>query len=313
MAEDKGKKIQEQEVVEIDDGEDEIRLRPKKAPVAPLVLKPAELLKSVGAALEALRAKRPLVACLTNVMTAPRVADGLLSLGASPIMAVDSGEATALAAACDSLLVNVGTSDRVQAEAMRAAVARANVSTHPWALDPAGVGSLSLRTYLAKELMRRFPAVIRANASELLVLAGVAGAEAGGRGLESIAKGEDVVNEAVRLAEVTHAVVVVSGEKDYICAENAPVVAVRNGSPLMASIGGSGCLQGALAAAFLGALGSKERLTAALAAAVVLGLAGERSASKAKAPGSFAAALLDELCTLKGADVVKGGKIEILK
>ena len=312
MAEDKGKKIEEQETDDEDDGEEEIRLRPKKAPVAQLVLKPAELLKSAGSALEALRAKRPLVACLTNVMTAPRVADGLLSLGASPIMAMDSGEATSLATACDSLLVNVGTADRVQAEAMRAAVARANVSTHPWALDPAGVGPLSLRTYLAKELMRRFPAVIRANASELLVLAGVPGAEAGGRGLESTAKGEDVVHEAVRLAEVTHAVVIVSGEKDYICAEHAPVVVVRNGSPLMAGIGGSGCLQGAVAAAFLGALGGKERLNAAVSAAVVTAIAGERAAARAKAPGSFAAAFIDELFSLKAADVAKAGKIDIL-
>ena len=311
MAEDKGKQVPEEE--EADDGEDEIRLRPKKAPVAPLVLKPAELLKTVAGALDTLREKRPLVACLTNFMTAPRVADGMLSLGASPVMALDSGEATALALSCDALLVNVGTADRTQAEAMRAAVARANISSHPWALDPAGVGSLSLRTYLAKELMRRFPAVIRGNASEVLVLAGVVGAEAGGCGLETTAKGEDAVHEAVRLAQVTHATVVVSGETDFICAENAPVVAVRNGTPLLAKIGGSGCLQGAIAAAFLGALGGKERLTAAVAAAVVVGLAGERAASKAKAPGSFAAALLDELCTLKGADVVKGGKIDILK
>ena len=312
MAEDKGKG-NSGEPVEDDDGEDEIRLRPKKAPVAQLVLKPAELLKTVAAALDSVREKRPLVACLTNVMTAQRVADGMLSLGASPVMAFDSGEATALATSCDALLVNVGTAERAQAEAMRAAVARANMSSHPWTLDPAGVGSLSLRTYLAKELMRRFPAVIRGNASEILVLAGVAGAEAGGRGLDTVVDGKDAVHEAERLAQVTHATVVVSGETDFICAENAPTVAVRNGSPLLSRIGGSGCLQGALAATFLGALGSKERLSAAVAAAVVVGLAGERAASKAKAPGSFVAALLDELFTLKGADVVKGGKIEILK
>ena len=314
MAEDKGKKTPDEgKVEEDDDGEDEIRLRPKKAPVAPLVLKPAELLKTAAAALDAVRAKRPLVACLTNFMTAQRVADGMLSLGASPVMALDSGEATALATSCDALLVNVGTADRTQAEAMRAAVARANVSSHPWVLDPAGVGSLSLRTYVAKELMRRFPAVIRGNASEVLVLAGVVGAEAGGRGLESVAEAKDAVREAERLAQVTHATVVVSGATDFICAENAPTVAVRNGSPLMSSISGSGCLQGALAAAFLGVLGGKERLNAAVSAAVVAAVAGERAASRAKAPGSFAVALIDELRTLKGADITKGGKIEVLK
>ena len=298
---------------EDDDGEVEIRLRPKKAPVAPLALKPAELLKAAAAAWEALRAQRPLVACLTNAMTAPRVADGLLAAGASPVAAMDSGEATALASASDALLVNVGMPDRAQAESMRAAVARANMTSHPWVLDPAGVGALSLRTYLAKELMRRFPAVIRGNASEILVLAGVVGAEAGGRGLESTVKGADAVAEARRLAEVTHAVVVVSGETDFVCAENAPVVAVRNGSPLMAKVAGTGCLQGALAAALLGTVGSQARLNAAVAAAVVTALAGERAAAKAKTAGAFAAALLDALDALKGADVAKGGRIEIIK
>ena len=295
------------------DGEDEIRLRPKKAPVAQLALKPSELLKAASAALDEVRKKCPLVTCLTNVMTIQRVADGLQAVGASPVSATDSGEATALATVCDALLVNVGTLDRTQAEAMRAAVVRANMSSHPWVLDPAGVGKLSLRTYLAKELMRRFPAIIRGNASEMLVLAGVTGAEDGGRGLESVADGADVVDEAKRLAEVTHAVTVVSGKTDFVCAENAPVVAIRNGSPLMGRLAGAGCLQGALAAAFLGALGSKERLNAAVAAAVTLAVAGERAAAKAKTVGSFATALMDAIDALKGADIVKGGRIEILK
>ena len=105
----------------------------------------------------------------------------------------------------------------------------------------------------------------------------------------------------------------VSGATDYVCAENAPTVAVKNGTPMLTKLAGTGCLQGALAAAFLGALGSKERLHAAVAAAVVLAVAGERAAAKAKTAGSFAAALMDALDSLKGADVVKGGKLEILK
>ena len=61
MAEDKGKKVEDAATAnaEDDDGEDEIRLRPKKAPVAPLALKPAELLKLAGEALDAVRALLP--------------------------------------------------------------------------------------------------------------------------------------------------------------------------------------------------------------------------------------------------------------
>ncbi len=312
MAEDKGRNAATA-VDADDDGEDDVRLRPRKAPAAKLVLTSAELLKASSAALDAVRSKRPLVACITNVLSATRVADGMLALGASPIMVQDSGEATALAARCDALLANVGTIDRTQAEALRAAVARANMSSHPWVLDPAGVGSLALRTYLARELMRRFPAVIRGNASEILVLAGVVGAEEGGRGLDATVPADDAMRDAQRLSQVTHAAVVVSGASDFICVENAPVVAVRNGTPMLSRIAGSGCLQGALAAAFLGVLGGQERLHAAVAAALVLAFAGERAASKAKTVGSFAAALLDSLDSLKGSELAKGGKIDILK
>lgn len=297
---------------EVDDEEDVI-IRPRKAPVPQMQFKAADVLKAAATGLDMLRAKKPLVSCLTNYVSAPLVADGLLALGASPAMVAESGEATQIATTCDAMLVNVGTLDRAQAEAMRAAVARANQSSHPWALDPAGVGALPLRTYLARELMRRFPAVIRGNASEILVLAGIVGAETGGRGVDSLAKSEDAAAEAKRLSEVTHAAVVVSGEVDYVCVENAPIVAVQNGVAEMARVAGTGCLQGALAAAFLGALGSKERFVSALAAALVCGIAGERAAAKVKTPGSFRAALVDQLDLIKGADIVKSGKIEILK
>ena len=67
MADDKGKNVADATAgAEDEDGEEEIRLRPRKAPVAPLVLKPAELLKSASEALDALRAKRPLVAWSEN-------------------------------------------------------------------------------------------------------------------------------------------------------------------------------------------------------------------------------------------------------
>ena len=69
----------------------------------------------------------------------------------------------------------------------------------------------------------------------------------------------------------------------------------------------------ALAAAFLGALGGQDRLNAAVAAAVVLAVAGEKAAAKAKTAGAFGVALLDALDALKGADILKGGKVDVLK
>jgi len=291
-----------------DDSDEEILIRPKKAPVPVAEWKPADLVKVAAGALEELRAKKPLVACLTNAVSANFTANGLLALGAAPVMVTDSGEATSLAATADALLVNTGTLDKAQAESMRAAVARANASGRPWTLDPVGVGALPLRNYLAKELMRRFPALIRGNASEINYLAG---AETGGRGVDTLVSSDTVVDEARRLAQVTHAAVLVTGATDYVFAEAQPCAAVSNGSPLMTRVAGIGCAQGAFAGAFLAALGRNRRFEATVATALVTAIAGELAAAKAKNPGSFAVAFLDALDAVTPNDVVKRAKLEI--
>ena len=256
------------------------------------------LLSEAAAALDTLRAKRPLVECLANSVSSPLMADGLLAVGASPAMVADPDEAAALAAVGNALIVNVGTLNLAEAATMRSAVASANSHACPWALDPVGVGVLPLRTEFSREIMQCSPAIIRGNASEIMVLAGVSGSEAGGRGVDSTARGEDALAAAVRLANLTHAAVLVSGETDYVCHEGADVLAVKNGSAVMTRIAGTGCLQGAIAAAFLGALGRERRRLAALAAALVSGIAGEKAAARASTPGSFRTAFLDELFLL---------------
>jgi len=295
------------EAVEPD--EDDVIIRPKKAPAAVTARKPAECARIAADALEALRSSRPLVMCLTNTVAAGFTADALLALGASPAMVDDAGEATALVSIADAMLVNVGTLTRTQSETMRGAIARANLAGKPWALDPVGVGALPLRTYAAKEFQRRFPGIIRGNASEILALAGIEGAAA--RGVDSAVSSEDAREAAVRLAAITHSAVVVTGEKDYICAETSPVTVCSNGSPLMTRVAGIGCAQGAFAAAFLAACGKGKRYEAAVATAVVTALAGEKAAAKIAGPGSFRAAFLDVLANMTPAEVARGAKIAI--
>ena len=205
--------------------------------------------------------------------------------------------------------MNVGTVTKPQADAMRAAVSHANMGGKPWVLDPVGVGALPLRTFTAKELMRRFPALIRGNASEINFLVNN---EVSGRGVDTTVTSDDVAQSAARLAGVTHAAVLVTGETDYVAAEGAPLVAVANGSPLMARVTGLGCAQGAIAAAFLGTLGGKARWESTLAAALVVAIAGEQTAVKAKGPGTFVPAFLDALDSLKPEDVLKLGKVKIV-
>lgn len=290
-----------------DFADDELIVRRKKRPEQKTGVTAAGVLKTAAEALEALRAKAPLVQCMTHAAAADLAARALKALGVPCAMVEDMGEASQFTSVADSLLVNVGTATKPQADAMRAAVSHANLGGRPWTLDPAGVGDLPLRTFTAKELMRRFPAIIRGNAAEISFLVHNA-RPARGTPLASDA----VAQDAARLAGVTHAAVLLTGATDYVALEGAPLVAVLNGAPLMARVAGLGGAQGALCAAFLGALGGKARWESALAAAFALALAGERAAEAAKGPGSFLPAFLDALDALTPDDVRTRGKAQIV-
>lgn len=287
---------------------DELIIRKKKAPEQRTSVTADAVLKTAADALEALRAKNPLIECLTSLAGASQAANALFAAGASPMVVEDMGEATQLAREADGLLVNMGTVTKPQTDAMRAAVSHANSAARPWVLVPAGIGALPLRTFVTKELMRRFPAVIRGNGSEIMFLAG---APTGGRGSESLIPSEGAIQGAQRLAGVTHAAVIVAGETDYVAAEGTPVVAVPHAArPRFA---GEGCIQGALASAFLGALGTRARWEAALAASVVMAVATEKALKVAKGPASFSVALIDALAALTPAEVLKLGKVKVAK
>lgn len=287
---------------------DEIIIRRKKMPEQRAGVTAAAVLKTAAESLEALRAKRPLVQCMTNSVSSLFTANALLALGATSVVVEDMGEASQFASSADSILVNVGTVTKPQADAMRAAVSHANALGRPWALDPVGVGTLPLRTFTVKELMRRFPSVIRGNASEIAFLAG---SEAVGRGVDATVSSDEVMQAAPRLAGVTRAAVLVTGAVDYVAAEGAPLVAVDNGSPFMARVNGVGSVQGAVASAFLGTLGGRARWESAIAASLVVAVAGEIAAAKGKTLGAFPAAFIDALDAITPEDLMIQGKVKV--
>lgn len=268
---------------------------------------------SVGRDLDALRASPPLVQCITNAVVAGFTANSLLALGATAAMCDLPGEAGVFAADASATLVNLGTPGAEQREGTREAVASAARAGTPWVLDPVAVGPLPVRTAFAAELLGAGPAIIRGNASEILA---VAGAGAGGRGVDTVDTAEQALDSARDLARRTGAVVAISGAVDVVT-DGDQVLRVSGGHPLLTRITGGGCALGAVMAAFLGTergrghgTGERHRaLDAAVAASVVWGLAAEHAAGASSGPGSFAVALLDALASLESADVVTGAQI----
>ncbi|GAB7190930.1 hydroxyethylthiazole kinase [Kineococcus sp. NUM-3379] len=255
---------------------------------------------AVARAREAVAQQQPLVQCLTNSVVTTLTANALLAVGASPAMVDNPHEAGAFAALASAVLVNVGTPTDDGARAMVLAAGSADRHGTPWVLDPVAVGGLEFRTRLARDLLVHRPAVVRGNASEVL---GLAGAGAGGRGVDSTATGEDALGAARELARRTGGVVAVSGEVDVLV-DATRTVRVSGGHPLLTRTTGAGCALGAVTAAYTAV--TADPLLAAVAAHVHVGLAGEVAAQVCGGPGSFAVAWLDALDAVDG-DAVRAG------
>lgn len=228
--------------------------------------------------LDEVRRRRPRVHCLMNGVVPKFVADGLSALGAIPSMTSSPEEVGNFVARADSLLVNLGTLDAQRREAIGIAVNVATERGRPWALDPAHCDYSPPRAAFAQELLARGPAVLRANATEFDLLSVPAGV-----------------------------VAVRTGKADRI-AYNGSAFSVANGHPLTALVTGTGCLSGAVIAAFL-AIESDPYL-AACAAMLAFGVAAEMAGKAAAGPGSFEPALLDALANLEGAHILQFAKAD---
>lgn len=249
----------------------------------------------------------PLTHCITNAVVTGFTANVLLAVGASPAMVDIVGEAGVFARIASGLLINLGTPSPEQRAAGLEAAAGANEAATPWVLDPVAVGALPVRTALAADLVGMRPTAVRGNASEILALAG---AGAGGRGVDALDDPDAALGAARSLASRFGAVVAVSGPVDLIT-DGTRVIRIANGDPLLTRVTGGGCALGALMAAFLGAARDHDAdaLEAVSAATLVYTLAAEHAARVADGPGSFAVGLLDALAGIDPADVTAEARV----
>ena len=229
----------------------------------------------------------------------------MLAIGASPIMAHAEAELDELLAYAGALVLNIGTLDAPWINAMEAALAAARGRALPVVLDPVGAGASRLRTDTAMRLLGSGGVtILRGNASEILALAGAAGAT---KGVDST-RSSDAAREAARgLAARYRCAVVVSGSVDY-CIDRTREVRVNNGVAMMTRITGMGCTASALCGAF--AAVQPDALRAAVDAMAVMGVAGELAFAAARGPGTMAASFLDALHHLGLAELERGLRLE---
>jgi len=249
-------------------------------------------------ALKKLHEKSPLVHNITNYVVMNNTANALLSIGASPVMAHATNEVEDMVGIASSLVINMGTLSDKWVEAMILAGKKATKKAIPVIFDPVGVGATAYRTKVAQQIIEECkPTVIRGNASEIMALCN---SNLKTKGVDSTVSSNAALNSAKLLAKSINAIVVVSGETDYIT-DGKRVTTINNGNTIMAKVTGMGCTATAITGAFAGA--EEDLFVATVSAMAIMGIAGEITSEISQGPGSMQMNFIDQLYKISNADI----------
>lgn len=240
---------------------------------------------------------KPLILNITNDVTMDFIANGLLSVGASPMMSKAKSEMDDLLQLADAVTINLGTLDDQFISLCDYVCETANQLQKPIVLDPVGSGASDYRTRASLNLINQFRiAIIRANASEILSLSDGSFKT---KGVDSVDESNKAIESARRLAHRSQSLVVMSGKTDVIVGDER-IAQLTYGSPFMPKITGSGCLLSSVVCTFHAV--EENRFDASVYATAFYGMCGEAAEKKAKGPASFKMQFLDALSFMPDAD-----------
>ncbi len=242
--------------------------------------------------LEKVREENPLIHNITNVVVTNLTANGLLALGASPVMAYAAEEVAEMAQMAGALVLNIGTLNQTVVESMFIAGKAANDKGIPIILDPVGAGATQFRTDTAQRLMKELNiSVLRGNAAEI---ANVSGQQWTIKGVDGGSEQGDLVELAESTARRFNTVVAITGKEDVV-SDGERTFIVKNGHALLTKVTGAGCLLTSIIGAFVAV--EQEPVVASVAAIAFYGVTAEKAAIIAadKGPGSFQIELLNQL------------------
>ena len=285
------------------------------------MMKTGELARRIYQLSGRIRKNKPLVHVVTNFVVMNQTANALLAIGASPTMSWARQDMAYMSKISDALCVNMGTPVEDRVDTMKELMVMAQELAKPVVLDPVGSGAGPYRTGIARELNALAPdKIVRGNGSEICSLTGKKLATKGvesGISLEQAREilvrhgrtdqAEDSVPTGVDVLLKSASALVISGSTDVVVGQGQMAV-ISNGSSLMGSVTGTGCILSALIAAFYAV--ADNGFEAALAAVSVAGIAGELAAEKSSGPGFFLGHFLDSLYSLDEKVIMKRLKAE---
>ena len=256
---------------------------------------------------EAVKTKRPLIHCITNPISINACANAVLSVGARPVMAEHPTEVSGITETAAALMINLGNITDARMESMMISSNVAAKRDIPLVLDLVGIACSRLRRDFAKKLIEKnLPCIIKGNYSEILALYDD-NYRASGVDAEAALDGGNIQKTAALLAERYGSTILASGKTDIIT-DGDKAVLVSNGTAQMTSITGTGCMLGAIAAAFTSV---SEPFEAVASAAVFFGICGEKSV--ADGTGTFMTRLYDSISLVSDTDIQNQMKAEEIR
>lgn len=259
--------------------------------------------------LEKVKKDNPLVHNITNVVVTNFVANGLLALGASPVMAYAKEEVADMAKIAGALVLNIGTLTHDEIEAMLIAGKSANDHGVPVIFDPVGAGATPYRTETARRMVNELSiSILRGNAAEVANVIGEAWTI---KGVDAGEGSGNTVELAQLAAKRLKTTVIITG-KDDVVSDGEKTFVVHNGHPILTKVTGTGCLLSSVIGAFSAV--EKDLLNASISALATYGVTSEIAAKRTieEGPGSFQIEFLNQLSKISSVDISTYAKVEKL-
>lgn len=252
-------------------------------------------------------AKTPLVHCITNYVSMNEVANGILSVGGTPIMAEAEEEIEDITSRAQALVLNIGTLSSKKIDSILKAAATANAHHVPIVLDPVGIAISSFRKELAQHLLTTYKIdAVKGNISEIKTLLSL---PTDFIGLDAIENDESLQSLSLQASQSFTGVAIITGKKDWIC-DGKQYCVVENGTEMLKKITGTGCLLAGVMGVMLGK--SNDVFLGAAAGSILLNLAGEIAHSSLRpgeGTGTFRIRMQDALSTISPGFIEQKGRV----
>lgn len=219
--------------------------------------------------LEALRKRHPRVHCITPAVSAAKVADGLSTVGASPILSEDLQECAEITRNSQALSLSIGMPSENKWNVLRKSGKAAKDANIPIVLDLTGIGVSPFRQAKARELLTEIhPWLIKGNLSELASLCHMGGSgsiDVQSKEVQAIGDSRRFLEALLDCASAHSCLLICTGKEDRLFTPDRRMYAARGGSAWMAARSGTGCMLTAFLAAALSVWSDQPEQAAACA------------------------------------------------